>query len=826
MKMGKRLTALLLALVLVLGLAACGEKDGDDSQQLSGTVYVPEFMDVKIDTDYISGGCCDGENIYLLGSKYVEDNTVDDEGNIIEYNGYNTYQIYKISLETKEVSTLDSYAPDAGDAGEDPNAYVNVDVRSLSRGADGTIWVREMLYVTTFDLPEDFDPTTQSKWEFESSSERREIRRQLDTTGNEISRVDLSGLQEKLEVDYVDSFVTDSAGNVYVMTSSWDQEAETNTTTISMADKDLNVLFSVEMENWGELVQLSDDLVGVSAWGETGRILRTIDPAAKDWGKEYWLPDNLNDFNPGSGEYMFYYTTSDVLYGCKQENLDAAEVKESDAAASGEVKRNTLKGEKLFSWSSVDINRNNLNFFTFMPDGRVAAMTRDWSSDEMKMELAVLTPTDASTLPPRTVLTYACIYCNYDVRERIIAYNRANTTHRIEIKDYSEYNTEDDYTAGITKLNTEIMAGQVPDLIQTSSLPVSRYAGKGLLEDLWPYIDKDPDLGRDKLMLRPLEASQTNGKLYQIFGSFDVRTLAGATSVVGDRLSWSLKDMQETLATMPEGCTYFGEGDTKSGMLQQIMGMNLDRYVNWETGECSFNSPDFISALEFCNSFPLEFDWSKVDYEDRTDEATMIQTGMQMLVSVYLSDLQYMQYYRYIFGGDFSFVGYPVESGVGSSFLLDGGMAMSSQCKDKDAAWNFMRATLLPLPEEEYRYGYWGFPINKESFDKVMEKAMTPEYQTDENGDPVLDENGNPIELSMGSWYINGTELEMKAVSQEDYDQFMELYNAIDRVYTYDTEIYDIVNKMAEPYFNGDSTVEEIVNQIQSRVGLYVNEQK
>ena len=103
---------------------------------------------------------------------------------------------------------------------------------------------------------------------------------------------------------------------------------------------------------------------------------------------------------------------------------------------------------------------------------------------------------------------------------------------------------------------------------------------------------------------------------------------------------------------------------------------------------------------------------------------------------------------------------------------------------------------------------------------------MTPEYQTDENGDPVLNENGNPIELSMGGWYINGTELEMKAVSQEDYDQFMELYNAIDRVYTYDTEIYDIVNKMAEPYFNGDSTVEEIVNQIQSRVGLYVNEQK
>ena len=44
---GKKLTALLLALVLALGLAACGggdSKDGD-AQELSGMVYVPSFID-------------------------------------------------------------------------------------------------------------------------------------------------------------------------------------------------------------------------------------------------------------------------------------------------------------------------------------------------------------------------------------------------------------------------------------------------------------------------------------------------------------------------------------------------------------------------------------------------------------------------------------------------------------------------------------------------------------------------------------------------------------------------------------------------------------
>ena len=38
---GKRLTALALAAVMALGLAACGGKEGDgDGQKLSGTVYV------------------------------------------------------------------------------------------------------------------------------------------------------------------------------------------------------------------------------------------------------------------------------------------------------------------------------------------------------------------------------------------------------------------------------------------------------------------------------------------------------------------------------------------------------------------------------------------------------------------------------------------------------------------------------------------------------------------------------------------------------------------------------------------------------------------
>ena len=68
---GKQLTAALLALCITLGLAACGGggdgESGGGANTLSGKVYVPQFMDFKLDIDYIQGGCADEENVYIIG---------------------------------------------------------------------------------------------------------------------------------------------------------------------------------------------------------------------------------------------------------------------------------------------------------------------------------------------------------------------------------------------------------------------------------------------------------------------------------------------------------------------------------------------------------------------------------------------------------------------------------------------------------------------------------------------------------------------------------------------------------------------------------------
>ena len=89
-----------------------------------------------------------------------------------------------------------------------------------------------------------------------------------------------------------------------------------------------------------------------------------------------------------------------------------------------------------------------------------------------------------------------------------------------------------------------------------------------------------------------------------------------------------------------------------------------------------------------------------------------------------LDDLLYNDFY---FGGDATYIGYPTSSGVGSMMMLSSGFAMSSKCRDKDAAWAFLRTIL----SEEYQEDIWGMPINKNAFDKKLKEAMTVEYQKD-----------------------------------------------------------------------------------------------
>ncbi|MDE6881396.1 MAG: hypothetical protein K2P20_08560, partial [Oscillospiraceae bacterium] len=437
-----------------------------------------------------------------------------------------------------------------------------------------------------------------------------------------------------------------------------------------------------------------------------------------------------------------------------------------------------------------------------------------------------------STLPQKTTLSYACMGLGYDVRNQIIEFNKASTQYRIEVMDYSEFNTGEDTSAGLTKINTEILAGRVPDILDASgSMPISQYGSKGLLEDLWPFIESDEEIGgRDGVMEKALQAAEQDGKLYRVFDLFDIRTVVGASRIVGERISWTLADLQNALAQMPEGCTIFGEEDTKAAMLRNILACNMDSFVDWSTGSCSFDSPSFKSLLEFCNSFPAEFNWEDVNYDEWQDPDQRVSSGKQLLQSIYLDRFTSVQRYEAVFGGDVSFVGYPMEDGgIGSSFQIMGSrcFAMSSTSQNKEGAWSFIRQTLLPQLEDGEEYWLGDYPVNRKDFERYRDDSMTVTYLEDENGQPILDENGEPIQQAKESYWTSDsdTPVEFYAATQEDVDQVMELYNSITSIWSSSDSIFDIIQENVGAYFAGDRTVDDTATRIQSAVKLYIGEQ-
>ncbi|MFR0800845.1 MAG: hypothetical protein ACLSHX_07460 [Suilimivivens sp.] len=74
------------------------------------------------------------------------------------------------------------------------------------------------------------------------------------------------------------------------------------------------------------------------------------------------------------------------------------------------------------------------------------------------------------------------------------------------------YNTEDDYQAGLNRLNADIVSGKIPDiLVIDDNMPVESYVSKGLFEDLKPYIEKDEGLDINNFMPNILDAFSVDG---------------------------------------------------------------------------------------------------------------------------------------------------------------------------------------------------------------------------------------------------------------------------------------------------------------------------
>ena len=838
----KRMLALLLAALMIVGLfAGCSKDETKDpgktdpgnslidqtkpSQTTAKYAYKADYFDLAVPdgVQYVNQICAAGTTLYLTASMQGEEitNTDPDTGE--------TWSYYDSRL---GVLTID---PDTGICTELSNLQLpevpegaegGVNCYNMIGSDDGTLWMLVNVYATQYELPDDFDPNTDSKWNYPSTDINGSYLMHIAADGSTIASLDLSDTNNEDNEDgmsgNLSSFAVDAAGNLYV----------SDYNNIYVLDAEGNVQFKLDGSQYnGSLCRLNAQQVGVmwynytddvNAADENGQYFVPIDLETKDWGEKVKLPPNVGSIFPGDDAYDFYYTYNNNIYGY---------------AAKTDTK------EKLVDWLACDVDTNNMSGYAMLSDSRVAALMQDWSTDPTTYQLIVLHRVDASEIKEKKVLTLACMYLDWNLRSMIVEYNKTNDEYRINVVDYSEYATDDDYNAGVTKLTTEIISGSVPDIFLTSNLPIDKYAAKGVIADLNTFMDGGNGLSRDYFVPQVMSALEKNGKLYELPTSFSVQTAYALSSIASQYDTWNVAAVQDAMTQLQEGATVFSDGWTKNTALSNCLSRNLSAFVDWTTGKCEFDSEAFQQLLAFCNSFPAETSDGDgaIAYASSADiavddamwdsDANRITNGKQLMSTIGMYSFDSYIWNVYAIRDKITFTGYPTEDGSGSSFELQMPMAISSVTKYPDAAWDFVCSIIKKMNTIDENNYYYGFPISQAAFDAEMTDIMTEQYQLDENGEQVdWDGDGEPDKAIRGSYETmeNGETVykDVYALTQEDIDQILGVINSTRSVYDYDQEILDIITDEVAAYFAGDKDVQTTASMIQSRVNLYVQEQR
>ena len=742
----KLATVLIIAMMFML-VAGCGNdlNNGSDSPDY---VFVSDALPFPDDLGAIHNIAIIEEQIFF--------SSVSITGNDSHHAAD---KLFSMSIDGSNPTELANFEPHAEPPVDDEDIRSRIAIIALHADNDEFLWVVE----TGFFWREHEDEDSATPQRIEDLGSVTNLRK-LDVTGAELSNINLSFLHDTGSFPQITSINIDKDGNIYIAVLAGEG------TDIHVLKSDGELLFKLNTRGWrGELLRLKNGSVALFTHTGAGQAMQEIDSAAKTWGAGIGIADNAQNVFPGSKEFDVLYSDNFSLYGFISE---------------------TGESENLLSFSDSNIGADGVDFASILSDGRVLLATQ--ARGKASPDFYILTRTQTSDLPERTVLTLAGWGFEGPLRSAIEEFNRTNVSYRIEATDYWEFSGDvHDWRAGIFTLNTEIISGRVPDIMYGFSLPLTLYANLGLLADLYPFIDADPDFTRDCFVENVFQTIEINGGLYEISPAFNVSTVIGHPQVVGEDMGWNMAEFRSVMNANPQADIPFGEGYTAMSFINMYLYHNMDEHVDRSTGTVNFETDDFVQLLEFAKTLPAD---RSLEYNINDHPLYAIPSGRQLMIGTSLAPLLQFQEYVSYFDDNFVFKGIPNVNRNGHSLnVTHSSLSMTTTGSNQEGVWEFMRMVLDK--DWQIRNIVRDFPTNKAAFDVISAEALTGQI----------------------GWNY--------PLTQENLDRIIKLIGSVSNVFWIDVRLMDIVREGADDFFNGRSSARDAARIIQSRASIFMAEQ-
>lgn len=830
-----------LAAAMMLSLGACGKTSKPETAS-KDNLYSSKEIPVS-GLDYISAMTADSDNIYVVGNKSISvagaSNDENSEGGVVAIP-----KAYGAAVEMTTVDAVEDEVSADSDAAADQDTEVESTDTAVDMPAEEPIndYITQTI-ITVYDLDGNktaekvlFDSSelgentyanvqsmffsgdklslliSKSSWNNETgeSSETFYIER-FDKSLASAGKTELDDLKANYSADdyfYISNYAEDNDGNGYVLVNN----------NILVTDKNGKFQFTVGLD--ANNAQDSGSYINSVVRGKNGSVYalinsysfkddvyesnntaRIIDFTAKKFSDtEYPISASVYGSSYSGGQYDIVYNGDSALYGLDIE---------------------TNESTTLIDWIKSGIDSTNLNNVILSPDGKIiySAYNYEYSGSGISysggdMVIYVLTKLDPSEVPDKELISVYTTYIPYQIKSQISQFNKESDKYQIEVTSYMDDDWSN-YDDCIKRINNDLVAGKIPDiLICDSSLPFNSYVSKGLIADLGSMMEKDESFNRSDYLENVLEAFSIGGKLYRIAPSFSIVTKSAKKSIVGDKTSWTMDDFLAVKEANPNSEMQIEM--TSSNFVSSMIVYNIGQYVNYETGECSFNTDSFKKALEYAKTLPAEIDYDSL-YQDESywmKRESAYRDNKTILRDEYIYSFRtFKQDEEGYFGEPVTMIGIPSDNGNGSMFQINTSLAIMAKAKNPDGAWEFIKTLLT----DEVQENIGELPIKLSALDKLAEKAKERPYWENEKGEK---------EYYDEQVWIGEQQFVITPNTDEDNQRMMDFIKSVNTVYEYDADLLKIIDEEVQAYFSGQKSVDEVTDIIQNRASTYISESR
>lgn len=434
---------------------------------------------------------------------------------------------------------------------------------------------------------------------------------------------------------------------------------------------------------------------------------------------------------------------------------------------------------------------------------------------------------DIPTIPEETLRVYG-LKDNEVIRQAINIYQRENP--EVYIAFEFGMGEEDSVTRedALKRLNTEIMAGNGPDILLLDNMPVDSYVEKSMLLDLDSVLSSLE--GEEKLFDNVIEAVKREDKVYMI--PCEVRL----PFMIGDEAAISSLETLEDIADMAENLRAENPEKDLLGFCSEKSIMRLfsvSSAPSWAAGENGVNKEaveDFLKQTKRIYDAQMDGipDKAVERYEQLAEDYMQYQKVSSFEDSEYVRRTGYhvMDYvggYIQLLCGAFDYsdvvsiqktagfenTGWTVmKNGESHVFMAETLLGINAASKHIERAEDFLRVC---LSKENQSYLYDSLSVNREAFDAFF----LPE------GEKEGEMYGSVVTVNEEGL---GTVLVYYRPNGEQAAELRRCLEEADTAYIENDVLETAVYEAGTSYLQGKCSLEEAVNVIEKKVAIYIAE--